>query len=105
MAYQGFGQGAERGQIAALSGMLGLTPDLTLVLDVPVDVSLRRLASRASGADRYERLGAPFFTRIREGFLAVAASAPERCVMIDADASEDTVAGRILDAVDARLPA
>ena len=105
MAYQGFGQGAERRQIATLSQMLDLTPDLTLVLDVPVAVSLQRLSSRASAADRYERLGAPFFTRIRDGFLAVAAGAPERCVLIDADAAEDTVASRILATVDARLPA
>ncbi len=39
MAYQGYGQGADRAQIAALTGLLGIVPDLTLVLDVPEDVA------------------------------------------------------------------
>ncbi len=103
MAYQGWGQGADRRRIAALTGMLGVRPDLTLVLDVSVPTSLARLAGRGSAADRYERLGAEFFGRIREGFLAIAAAEPERCVVIDAEADEQTVATRILDAVVGRL--
>ena len=58
--------------------MLGLRPDLTLVLDVAVETSLARLATRGMAADRYERLGAEFFARIRAGFLAVAAAEPAR---------------------------
>lgn len=103
MAYQGWGQGADRRRIAALTGMLEVRPDLTLVLDVSVPTSLKRLAGRGSAADRYERLGAEFFGRIREGFLAIAAAEPERCVVIDAEADEQTVATRILDAVVGRL--
>jgi dTMP kinase len=105
MVYQGYGQGADRAMIATLSDMMQIAPDLTLVLDVSVDTSLDRLARRGIAADRYERLGRPFFDRIREGFHHVAAAAPERCVLIDAQAAEDVVAARMLEIVRTRLPA
>jgi len=103
MVYQGYGQGADRSAIATLTAMLGLMPDLTLVLDVSVETSLARLASRGTQADRYERLGRDFFTRIREGFRAVAEAAPERCVVIDGEGDADGVAAYVLDAVKERL--
>jgi dTMP kinase len=102
MVYQGFGQGADRGKIRALSAMLGIVPDLTLVLDVPVETSLARLAARAAGQDRYERLGAAFFARVRDGFRTVAAEAPERCALIDATPDTDTVAAAIWECVRSR---
>ncbi len=104
MAYQGWGQGADRDRIGTLTAMLGLKPDLTLVLDVPVSVSLSRLASRGNAADRYERLGTEFFSRIRTGFRAIADAEPDRCVLIDAQADEATVAAKILEQVDSRFP-
>ena len=73
------------------------------VLDVAVETSLARLASRGTQADRYERLGRDFFTRIREGFRAVAEAAPERCVVIDGEGDADAVAAHVLDAVRERL--
>jgi dTMP kinase len=103
MVYQGEGQGADRAMIATLTTMLGLVPDLTLVLDVSVETSLARLAARGTPADRYERLGRAFFTRIRNGFRAVAEAAPERCVLIDGEGDADGVAARMLDAVRERL--
>ena len=95
MAYQGFGQGAARDDIAVLTRMMRLVPDLTLVLDVPVAVTVARLAARGAVADRYERLGAEFFTRIRDGFLSVAAAAPERCVVLDGAPAAAIVAAEI----------
>lgn len=103
MVYQGWGQGADRAAIAALTDMMGVVPDLTLVLDVAVPTSLARLAARGTAPDRYERLGEPFFARIREGFRAVAAADPARCLLIDADAAEQDVAERITAAVQSRL--
>ncbi len=105
MAYQGYGQGAGRGTIAALAAMIGLRPDLTLVLDVPPDIGLRRAAGRARAADRYERLGADFFARVGAGFRAIAAAEPERCVLIDGTGEEAEVAARVLAVVRARLDA
>lgn len=103
MAYQGYGQGADRGTIAALAAMVGLRPDLTLVLDLPPEVGLRRAAARAPAADRYERLGPDFFARVGAGFRAIAAAEPERCVLIDGGAAETEVAARVLEVVRARL--
>lgn len=104
MVYQGYGQGAGKDMIASLIKLLGLVPDLTLVLDVPVEVSLRRLAERGTAADRYERLGAPFFARIRDGFLAVAAAGPGRCVVLDGARDIPAVAEDVLAAVALRFP-
>jgi dTMP kinase len=105
MAYQGYGQGADRAAIATLTGLLGLPPDLTLVLDVGVPTSLARLRSRGAAADRYESLGEAFFGRIRDGFRAIAAADPQRCVIIDAEADEDRVAATIWQAVNSRFGA
>ena len=84
MAYQGYGQGADRGLISALIGLLGIVPDLTLVLDVSESVALARQAQRGVAADRYERLDLAFHARVRQGFRDIAA-AEKRCVVVPAD--------------------
>ena len=103
MVYQGWGQGADRGAIATLTAMLRARPHFTLVLDVSVATTLARLARRGAAADRYERLGAAFFSTIRDGFREVARDDFERCALIDAEPDEDAVAAEILQAVDVRL--
>ncbi len=104
MVYQGYGQGADRARIAQLSAQMDLVPDLTIVLDVPVETSLARLAGRARAADRYERLGPAFFARVRDGFREVARADPARCVLIDANRDKADTAALIWAAVAARLP-
>ena len=103
MVYQGDGQGADRTTIAQLTAMLRACPDLTLVLDVTVETTLARLAQRGAAADRYEKLGAPFFATIRTGFRAIATADFQRCVLIDAEPDEDTIAAEILHMVRVRL--
>lgn len=106
MVYQGVGQGADPGDIALLATMMRLTPDLTLVLDVPVAVSVARMAQRGHHAqDRYERLGEAFFARVRTGFRALAAGDPGRCALIAAQGDADSVADAVWAAVVARLGA
>ncbi len=104
MVYQGFGQGADRAAIRQLAAMLAISPDLTIVLDVPVETSLARLRDRAGGADRYERLGADFFARVRDGFRAVARENPTRCVLVDATGAPEQVAAEVWSVVRTRLP-
>ena len=99
MAYQGFGQGADRAQIAALTGLLGLTPDLTLVLDVSPEVTAARIAARALPTDRYDRLGRGFHARVADGYRAIAAAEPERCRLIDANGDADSVFEAVSQAV------
>jgi dTMP kinase len=103
MAYQGYGQGADRAAIATLTGLLGLVPDVTLVLDVSDAVSVARQVQRGADADRYERLDALFHARVRQGFRDIAAAAPERCVLVPADGSEAQVHAAIMRALRARL--
>ncbi len=96
MAYQGYGQGADRAQIAALIRLLGIVPDLTLVLDVPEAVAAAREAARGRAPDRYDRLGPGFHARVAAGFRAIAAAEPARCRVLDASGDVDTVFGAIL---------
>lgn len=107
LAYQGHGQGGDRRTIAVLSELMGLVPDLTIVLDIPVATSLARLSGRGLAADRYERLGAPFFARIRDGFLAIVADNSARCVLIregETEADAGTLATIVRGIVDRRFP-
>jgi dTMP kinase len=105
MAYQGCGLGLGREFISGLHGLVvgDLAPDLTLILDLPVAAGLARAAARAGGEDRYERMDLGFHERVRQGFLAIAAREPERCVVVDAAGSPDTVAETLLGHVRARL--
>ncbi len=91
MAYQGYGQGADRGQIQSLIGLLGLSPDLTLVLAVPETIAVARTAKRGLAPDRYDRLGPGFHARVAGGFRCIAAAAPTRCRLIDAIGPADDV--------------
>jgi dTMP kinase len=103
MAYQGYGLGADQATIATLAGMVGVHPDLTLVLDVSEVVARDRQRMRGLDADRYERLDLAFHRRVREGFREIAAGAPERCVVVNADAGMDVVHRTMLAALSHRL--
>ena len=103
MAYQGYGQGADRGLIAELTRLIGLEPHLTLVLDVSAAVATARLLQRGEGGDRYEELDALFHARVNQGFRDIAAAAPERCVLIPADGPAEPVHAAVLRAVTLRL--
>nr|BFD40574.1 dTMP kinase [Pseudomonas sp. FFPRI_1] len=84
-AYQGAGRGLSLARIAALEDFVQgeLRPDLTLVFDLPVDVGLARASARGR-LDRFEQEGQVFFQKVREAFLARAAAAPQRYVLVDA---------------------
>jgi dTMP kinase len=83
----------------------GLKPDLTLILDVPVAVGLRRAVLRRgkAAADRFEQEDIAFHERLREAYRQIAADEPQRCALIDANADQETVAARIWSAVHDRL--
>ena len=74
-----------------------LKPDLTIILDVPVEVGLKRAAARrGNGApDRFESEDIQFHQDLRDAFRQIAAEDPDRCVLIDATASPDTVAAQV----------
>jgi dTMP kinase len=82
-----------------------LTPDLTLILDVPVEIGLERAKLRRgeATADRFEAENVEFHQKLRDAYLAIAAEQPERCVVIDASAPKEIVARKIWSAVGAKL--
>jgi dTMP kinase len=82
-----------------------LRPNLTLVLDVPIEIGLQRAAGRRKGSDpdRFEAETAEFHERLRQAYLTLAAAEPERCVIIDASAPKMMVAKQIWQAVKTRL--
>ena len=100
MAYQGFGQGADRDVISALTAWLGLAPDFTLVLDVPDAMAAARLRARGGVADRYENLDSAFHARVNAGFRAIAAAEPKRCVLVPAGGDIASVHAAVMAAVD-----
>jgi dTMP kinase len=74
-----------------------LKPDLTIILDVPVDIGLKRAALRrgAATADRFESEDVKFHQQLREAYQQIATAEPERCVLIDASRSPDEVGANI----------
>ena len=82
-----------------------LNPDLTFVLDVPVAIALERAAQRRGNAnpDRFEAEKVDFHEKLRAAYLALAAAAPQRCVIIDASMTKDAVAKRVWETVHTRL--
>lgn len=105
IAYQGYGRGLPLADLHALHRIaLGeFAPDLTLVLDLPVELGLARAAARREHADRFERLDRAFHERLRQGFLRIASDNPGRCAIIDAAGEREAVHGAVLAAVAARL--
>ena len=103
LAYQGHGLGVERAVIAELAKMIGISPDLTFILDINPETAARRFAARGVKPDRYERFGEGFAARVAAGFRAIAEAEPKRCALIDADGSADAVAARVAMALHERL--
>jgi dTMP kinase len=105
-AYQGGGRRLGLGNIRELETMVlgARRPDLTVLLDLPVDQALRRARQRNAGAaaDRFESERADFFERVREAYLSRAAAEPNRIAVVDASQSADLVALRILKLLEAR---
>lgn len=107
-AYQGGGRGMPREQIAALEKLVqrDLKPDLTLLLDAPLDISSARASARnaaAGSSDRFEREQREFFERVRAEYLNRASAEPNRFVLIDAAASVDVVTQSVRHALETRL--
>lgn len=103
-AYQGGGRGVDAARIAVLEDWVQgeLRPDLTLLLDLPVEAGMARIAGR-SQPDRFEREDDAFFQRIRASYLQRAADEPQRFRRIDATAPVDEVSRKVLEAVGALL--
>ena len=81
-----------------------LAPDLTVILDVPVELGLERITLRrgAAAPDRFEAEDVEFHQKLREAYLAIAAEEPQRCVVVDASAAQGRGGKRDLECRDDR---
>jgi dTMP kinase len=96
IAYQGYGRGIALGVIEQTNAIAtrGLRPDLTVLLDLPVDVGMaRRLSDRQ--ADQFEQEAMSFHERIRRGFRTLARNEPERWLVVDATRAPDGITDTI----------
>lgn len=105
IVYQGIGKGVDRDKLTHLyEDTLGdFAPDMTFILDIPVDIGLKRAAVRQEGVhiqeDRFEKLGTDFHGKIRHGFLDIASKYPKRCKVIDATKSVEEIAHEVSSTV------
>ncbi|MCB9973599.1 MAG: dTMP kinase [Rhodospirillales bacterium] len=101
VAYQGYGHGFDLSLIARVRDLSigAFQPQLTFLLDLPVEVGLSRskgrLSASGSAEDKFENLDIDFHQKIRSGFLEISANDPRRCHVIDASESIEAVANNI----------
>jgi dTMP kinase len=104
--YQGITRGDLRSTVDALHKlMIGIEPDITVLIDIPAEAGLARATARAGADMRFEGMGLGMQQAARAGFLALAASAPARFAVIDGTGAPDHVARNVWAAVSARMGA
>lgn len=98
LAYQGYGRGLDLEEIRKLNKIAtsGLTPDLTIVLDVDIETSQARVGAEK---DRMESAGIEFFQRVRNGFLEIAKQEPERVKVINSANSIENIHKKVVELV------
>jgi len=106
--YQGIARNLALGPVNHINHFAvgNVMPDLTIVLDVPTEVSLQRIRQRASDLpDRMERENIDFYTKVREGYLLLAKELPERLVVINGCQAQAKIQQQIWTNVGNHLPA
>jgi dTMP kinase len=103
LAYQGYGRRLDRHTIGELNALAtgGITPDLTILLDLDPAVGLGRLGNRK--LDRFEQLDLAFHRRVRDGYLEIARVEKQRFIVIDGNLPEARIQDEIRHAVSDRL--
>ena len=105
-AYQGGGRGLNRETVRRIEAIAieDFKPELTLILDLPVEIGLKRSISRQGNTEtRFEEMDVAFHERMRKSFLDIARRNPDRCIVISADQDVDAVADAVLATVKQRF--
>lgn len=102
VAYQGYGRGLDIDRIKTLNNLAvdGVFPDLTLVYDVDIETSMKRVGNQK---DRMESAGKDFFNRVRSGYLELASAEPQRVKVIDSTRSISDVFADTLKLVEEKI--
>ena len=110
LAYQGYGRGIPVGEVRHACDLAagGVWPDLSVLLDLPLEMAeqrraAQRVGSAGAGLDRFEGEDREFHLRVQSGFRQIAAEDPEHWVVIDASAPEPEVAAKVVEAVQSHL--
>ncbi|MDV7338587.1 dTMP kinase [Terasakiella sp. A23] len=105
IAYQGYGHGLNLKLLYNLwdVSIENFRPDLTFVLDLPVETGIERALGRGAGEDRYEKMARDFHTRLKAGFLEIAENDPDRCCVVDARQGIEEIQQDLQNAVSDRL--
>ena len=100
--YQGAARGELRGLVDRLhEAVIGIEPDLTLIIDMDPSRALERGLARKSGEDRFEEMGEGFQHRLRDGFHRLAQDFPGRCHLVDGQRDPDSIAAEVARIADA----
>ena len=102
VAYQGYGRGLDLDQIRMLNDIAtnGVKPDMTFVFDIDIATAQKRVGKTK---DRMESAGIEFFKRVRQGYLEIAKSEPERVKVLDATQTIETIANQVKEYIDTKL--
>lgn len=102
VAYQGYGRGLDLNQIKMLNDIAtnGVKPDMTFVFDIDIETAQERVGKTK---DRMESAGIEFFKRVRQGYLEIAKSEPERVKVLDATQTIETIANQVKEYIDTKL--
>jgi dTMP kinase len=105
-AYQAYGRGLDLEFVHQANSFVaaGIIPDMTILVDIPIDEIERRKNAAGQSFDRMESSGRAFYERVRGGYLALAASEPARFVRVNGNAAIETVAADIWSQFVARAP-
>lgn len=107
LAYQGYGRGIPMEHLTYLHKLVtkGLAPDLTILVDVDVELGLSRVQTRGEvkGGDRIERQEIEFHQRLRKGYLELSSSYPDRYVVLDGSRTRDEIFNEIISVLKARF--
>jgi len=104
-AYQGYGRGIPLPSIEALNTIAtsGLQPDLTILVDIPVEEVVVRQRKAGASSDRMESAGAAFYERVREGYRILSAANPKRWCVVDGRGSVQEIHQQVWQFVQSRL--
>lgn len=102
VAYQGYGRGLDLNQIKMLNDIAtnGVKPDMTFVFDIDIETAQERVGKTK---DRMESAGIEFFKRVRQGYLEIAKSEPERVKVLDATQTIDDISSQVKEYIDTKL--
>lgn len=104
-AYQGAGRGVEEETIWHIEKAIAgdFHPDLTVILDAPVEAAMARIGARTHAENRFEKFGTAFHERLRAYFRDLVRREPQRCILIDSSGPPPAVSAAILRAVSERF--